>query len=122
MAYDIIGDIHGHADKLEALLRTLGYRERAGTWSHPGRMAVFVGDYIDRGGWSLETILFLMAIKLRYPENFFLLRGNHETGLVNRIYGFYEDLSRRCTPRLNNVFLVRIPPYLIRTPNRTRST
>ena len=45
MAYDIIGDIHGQADKLEALLRTLGYRDTAGAWRHPERQAIFVGDF-----------------------------------------------------------------------------
>ncbi len=48
--YDVIGDIHGQAGALEALLRKLGYRERAGAWRYAGgqRKAVFVGDYIDR--------------------------------------------------------------------------
>ena len=49
MGYDIIGDIHGHADKLEAMLRTLGYRRTAGAWRHPDRQAIFVGDFVDRG-------------------------------------------------------------------------
>ncbi len=48
MNYDIIGDVHGHADVLVALLRKLGYRERAGAWRHPERTAVFLGDFIDR--------------------------------------------------------------------------
>ena len=80
MAYDIIGDIHGHADKLEALLRTLGYRERAGTWSHPGRMAVFVGDYIDRGPAQLRTV----GIVRRMVEDgaALAIMGNHELNAV----------------------------------------
>lgn len=44
---------------------------------------------------NLESILFLFCCKLKYPQTFFLLRGNHETQLVNRIYGFYEELNRR---------------------------
>jgi hypothetical protein len=47
--YDVIGDIHGHADELEALLRALGYAERRGEFRHPERQAIFVGDFIDRG-------------------------------------------------------------------------
>ena len=47
--YDIIGDIHGHADQLEALLSELGYRPSGGAHRHPHRQAVFVGDLIDRG-------------------------------------------------------------------------
>lgn len=64
MRYDIIGDIHGHADALlEALLTDLGYSNKGGAWRHPARQALFVGDFIDRarsrwkpsalcGGWS----------------------------------------------------------------------
>ena len=56
MAYDIIGDIHGQADKLEALLRTLGYRDTAGAWRHPERQAIFVGDFIDRGPAQVRSV------------------------------------------------------------------
>lgn len=49
MAYDIIGDIHGHARTLELLLRELGYAPVDGVWSHPTRRAIFLGDFIDRG-------------------------------------------------------------------------
>lgn len=47
--YDIIGDVHGHADQLEALLGRLGYRRTDGAHRHPSRQAVFVGDLVDRG-------------------------------------------------------------------------
>lgn len=56
MAHDIIGDIHGQAGKLKALLKHLGYRERMGVWRHPDRTARFVGDLIDRGPGQLETL------------------------------------------------------------------
>jgi uncharacterized protein YecE (DUF72 family) len=55
MAYDIIGDVHGHATELVALLRRLGYAERQGAWRHPDRTAVFVGDLIDYGDEQLST-------------------------------------------------------------------
>ncbi len=45
--YDIIGDIHGQADALLALLAKLGYQQQGGTWRHPERRVVFVGDFID---------------------------------------------------------------------------
>jgi hypothetical protein len=54
--YDVIGDVHGHADALTGLLRSMGYAERAGAWRHSGRQAIFVGDLIDRGPQQLETI------------------------------------------------------------------
>lgn len=54
-ACDVIGDVHGEAGKLEALLRLMGYERRGGTWRHPDRRAVFVGDLVDRGPGQVET-------------------------------------------------------------------
>ncbi len=56
LAYDIIGDIHGHADRLEALLQKMGYHHQGGAWRHPGRTAIFVGDLIDRGPHQVRTL------------------------------------------------------------------
>ena len=55
----------------------------------------FGSDYVDRGKNGLEAIALLLAYKIRYPENFFLLRGNHECAAINRIYGFYDECKRR---------------------------
>ena len=56
MGSDFIGDVHGHAERLETLLQTLGYRQRGGAWRHPERTAIFVGDFIDRGPGQLRTL------------------------------------------------------------------
>ena len=56
-------------------------------------------DYVDRGKQSLETICLLLAYKIKYPENFFLLRGNHECASINRIYGFYDECKYLLTGR-----------------------
>jgi hypothetical protein len=55
MDYDIIGDVHGHADKLIKLLEKMGYRDEGGVYRHPGRQVVFVGDLIDRGPHQREV-------------------------------------------------------------------
>ena len=73
---DLIGDIHGHADKLEELLLKLGYAKNNGTYSHPDRKVLFVGDYIDRGPKIRETLEIVKAMV--DSENAIALMGNHE--------------------------------------------
>jgi len=57
MNYDIIGDIHGHAEKLANLLRKMGYcKNQNGVWNHSERQVIFLGDFIDRGQHQLATV------------------------------------------------------------------
>lgn len=74
--YDIIGDVHGCADKLEQLLETMGYAEADGAWKHPTRQAVFVGDFIDRGPSQLEAVAIPRAMV--EAGNALAVIGNHE--------------------------------------------
>lgn len=73
---DLIGDIHGHADKLEELLLKLGYKKSNGAYSHPSRKVLFVGDYIDRGPKIRETLYIVKSMV--ESENAIALMGNHE--------------------------------------------
>lgn len=73
---DLIGDIHGHADKLEELLQKLGYAKSNGAYSHPDRKVLFVGDYIDRGPKIRETLEIVKSMV--ESENAIALMGNHE--------------------------------------------
>ncbi|KAF2814900.1 serine/threonine-protein phosphatase PP-Z [Mytilinidion resinicola] len=93
----IVGDIHGQYTDLIRMFEMCGFP--------PNSNYLFLGDYVDRGKQSLETILLLMCYKLKFPENFFLLRGNHECANVTRVYGFYDECKRRCNIKVWKAFV-----------------
>ena len=76
MTYDVIGDIHGHAEELRTLLRQLGYEERNGGYVAEGRNAIFVGDFIDRGP-AIREVLQIARAMVRRNGGYAVL-GNHE--------------------------------------------
>ncbi|MET1079550.1 MAG: metallophosphoesterase [Pseudomonas sp.] len=78
--YDLIGDIHGYADPLVRLLRRLGYAERDGTWGHPDRQVIFLGDFVDRGPAQRETLVIVRHMVNAGRAQ--AVMGNHEFNAV----------------------------------------
>jgi protein phosphatase len=97
----IVGDLHGN---LHDLVRILTQVDELAT-----ERIVFLGDYVDRGHYSLEVILLLFTLKVAYPSAVTLLRGNHEVSNINEEYGFKQEIADRFPdtdiwPRCNQIF------------------
>ncbi|CEP64776.1 protein-serine/threonine phosphatase LALA0_S13e02740g [Lachancea lanzarotensis] len=93
----IVGDVHGQFTDLMRILRLSGVP--------PNSSYLFLGDYVDRGKQSLETMLLLLCYKIKFPDRFFMLRGNHESANVTKMYGFYDECKRRLSSKTWKVFV-----------------
>jgi diadenosine tetraphosphatase ApaH/serine/threonine PP2A family protein phosphatase len=89
----VVGDIHGQFYDLVNMLEQTGSpgdEDEGG-----GRQYIFLGDYVDRGHFSCEVMLLLLALKVAYPSRVWLLRGNHECRSVSGVFGFKEECKKK---------------------------
>lgn len=83
----VIGDIHGNLETLLEIFELIGL--------HHTDLVIFLGDIVDRGPKQLECLLFIFILKILNPHKYYILRGNHESLEINKMYGFYEEFINK---------------------------
>lgn len=93
----VCGDTHGQFYDVLNIFRKYGKVNEHHTY-------LFNGDFVDRGSWSCEVALLFYCLKILYPKNFYLNRGNHESNNMNKIYGFEDECKYKYSQRLFEMF------------------
>ena len=93
----VVGDLHGNFDSLLRIFENNGYP--------PAKRYLFLGDFVDRGDQSTEILVLLFSLKLKFPENVYMLRGNHEGRRISTAYGFAEECKSKYSSYLYDVFV-----------------
>ena len=92
----VVGDLHGSLHDLVTIFTSTGFP--------PESRYVFLGDYVDRGPFSIEVVTFLFALMCTYPDSVTMLRGNHEFKLSTMLFTFRDEVLRRYPPSVANGF------------------
>eukprot|EP00879_Flechtneria_rotunda_P011447 GHRR01011958.1.p1 GENE.GHRR01011958.1~~GHRR01011958.1.p1 ORF type:complete len:279 (+),score=80.14 GHRR01011958.1:225-1061(+) len=94
----VVGDTHGQYHDLCRLFELFGQPTT-------DRIYIFNGDYVDRGAWGVETLTLLLVWKWLLPRNVYLLRGNHESDTITRVYGFHAELKAKYGGEAKGLFM-----------------
>lgn len=92
----VVGDLHGDIETLIRIFEKMGYP--------PETKYLFLGDYIDRGNFSIEVMTLLISLKALFPTSIYLLRGNHETSNISKSHGFYHECNIKMTNKIYKQF------------------
>jgi len=93
----VCGDTHGQYYDLLNIFKINGYPSKTNPY-------LFNGDFVDRGSFSVEVVVALIAWKLLYPNHFFLSRGNHESKNLNKMYGFEGEVKNKYDDKIYELF------------------
>jgi serine/threonine-protein phosphatase PP1 catalytic subunit len=93
---NICGDIHGQFSDLVQVFQAGGFG--------PSIKYLFLGDYVDRGEQGVEVVCLLLAMKIRFPTNVFMLRGNHESPEMTECFGFTDECTQKLSADILPVF------------------
>lgn len=95
--FTICGDVHGQFYDLLNIFKLNGLPSEENPY-------LFNGDFVDRGSFSVETIFTLFGFKLLYPRSFFMSRGNHESQVMNQMYGFEGEVKAKYSAQMADLF------------------